>query len=136
MENVKLGDILENGSVVDIFINVSAKNKNYYMMKNKKSISNIFVSGDQFILNEKNEFVLIKEHPEALITDIPIESSISLVTSDHKIHVGTNIFCDWEDDLITRVPRPGQEKLYEQFYKNRETVKNYIIDKNSEILVY
>jgi hypothetical protein len=127
MKDLKLGDILSNGSVVTTIFSLSPVNKTYYKITNNETGNYIHVSGDHYVMDENNKFILIKNHPDALITDKQIESCISIVTTGHTIKIGGKTFWDWEDDILTQTPRPGLEKLYSQMLietKKEESFKN------------
>jgi len=105
MSELNLGDILENGSIVESTMKISNKNKPdvLYILKNKGvDNSDIYVTGSHLVYDKpQNKFIQVKDYSDAQITDIKLEWFSCLITSDHKIHLGNEIFWDWEDHFIT-----------------------------------
>jgi hypothetical protein len=74
----------------------------FYKIKGK-GVNNrdILVTGSHMIFNAaKNKFVEVKDYPGAELTKTSTDWFSCLITHDHKIHVGTEIFWDWEDHFI------------------------------------
>jgi len=92
MKNLKLGDILINGSVVDAVMKIKNENDPYYKIKD------ILVTGKHHVEYE-NKYIRVMNLPGATRTEIVDDELCCLVTSDHKIPVGDFIFWDWEDNL-------------------------------------
>jgi hypothetical protein len=96
MKDLDLGDILENGSRVDVIMKLDNKYKeNLYWMP-----GDIYVTGSHMILY-KNKFIEVKNHPDAKMqTEIYSDWFSCLITDDHKIKIGEYTFWDWEDDEL------------------------------------
>lgn len=93
IKNLKLGDTLINGSVVDAVMKIKNYNDPYY------KIGDIYVTGKHYV-RDGVKYVQVKNLPNAKPTN-KIDDVVScLVTSDHKIPVGNMVFWDWEDNLI------------------------------------
>jgi len=103
MKNLNLGDILENGSRVDALMKIDNKyNEKYYTIP-KKGIdeSDIYVTGTHMIFSEaENRYIEVKDHPEAIQTEVTDNWFSSIITDDHKIKIGKKKFWDWEDDVL------------------------------------
>jgi hypothetical protein len=105
MKDISLGDVLENGSVVETIMSIdNSKNKvPLYIIKNA-GIDNedIYVTGSHLIYNESNKkFICVENYANAqLQTSIDTDKFSCLITSDHKIKIGNEIFWDWEDHFI------------------------------------
>ena len=95
MKNLKLGDILVNGSVVDAVMTIRNENDPYYKLP-----GNILVTGSHHVEYD-NKYIHVMNLPGATRTEIVDDELSCLVTSDHKIPVGDFTFWDWEDNLIT-----------------------------------
>ena len=95
MKNLKLGDILVNGSVVDAVMTIRNENDPYYKLP-----GNILVTGSHHVEYD-NKYIHVMNLPGATRTEIVDDKLSCLVTSDHKIPVGDFTFWDWEDNLIT-----------------------------------
>jgi hypothetical protein len=100
MKNLKLGDILVNGSVVDAVMTIRNENDPYYKLP-----GNILVTGSHYI-RYGGKYIHVKNVPEAKPTGKVDPVVYCLVTSDHKIPVGEYTFWDWEDNLV-----PTQENV-------------------------
>jgi hypothetical protein len=103
MQNLNLGDILENGSRVDVVMKVDNKfHENYYVIPKKGAEgSDIYVTGTHMIFsNLKNKYIEVKDYPEALATNVKDKWFTSIITDDHKIKIGSKNFWDWEDDIL------------------------------------
>ena len=100
IKNLKLGDTLINGSVVDAVMKIKNYNDPYYKIYSPELKRDIYVTGKHYI-QDGVKYVQVKNLPNAKPTD-KIDDVVScLVTSDHKIPVGNMVFWDWEDNLIT-----------------------------------
>ena len=99
IKNLKLGDTLINGSVVDAVMKIKNYNDPYYKIYSPELKKDIYVTGKHY-LRDGMKYVQVKNLPNAKPTD-KIDDVVScLVTSDHKIPVGNMVFWDWEDNLI------------------------------------
>ena len=93
IKNLKLGDTLINGSVVEAVMRIKNYNDPYY------KIGDIHVTGSHYV-KYGTKYVQVKNLPTAERTE-KIDDVVScLVTNDHKIPVGGEMFWDWEDNLI------------------------------------
>ena len=118
MKNLKLGDILVNGSVVDAVMKIRNENDPYYKLP-----GNILVTGSHHV-RYGGKYIRVQDVPEAKPTG-KIDPILScLVTSDHKIPVGEYTFWDWEDNLT-----PTQENvdILINKIKVKRSVKNNLI---------
>jgi hypothetical protein len=99
IKNLKLGDTLINGSVVDAVMKIKNYNDPYYKIYSPELKKDIYVTGKHYI-QDGVKYVQVKNLPNAKPTN-KIDDVVScLVTSDHKIPVGNMVFWDWEDNLI------------------------------------
>ena len=99
IKNLKLGDTLINGSVVDAVMKIKNYNDPYYKIYSPELKRDIYVTGKHYV-RDGVKYVQVKNLPNAKPTD-KIDDVVScLVTSDHKIPVGNMVFWDWEDNLI------------------------------------
>jgi len=105
MKDLNLGDILENGSKVEVLMKIDNKfNEKYYIIP-KKGVDeeDIYVTGTHMIFdNLANKYVEVKEYHEAIQTDVIDSWFSSIITDDHKIKIGKKNFWDWEDDILHR----------------------------------
>ena len=76
--------------------------ENLYVIKNS-GVNNedIYVTGSHLIFDENiQEFIKVENYNEAIKTDISTDYFSCLITNDHKITIGSQIFWDWEDHYI------------------------------------
>jgi hypothetical protein len=94
MKDLKLGDVLVNGSVVKATMKIKNDNDPYYKLP-----GSIHVTGSHYI-KDGDKYVQVKDFPGAELTTQTDPVVSCLVTDDHKIPVGDFIFWDWEDNLL------------------------------------
>jgi len=101
MKDLNLGDILENGSRVDVIMKLkNIYSENLYKIKN--NFGNIYVTGSHMIYSEKDKkYIEVKNHSDAIEQkEIKSDWFSCLITDDHKIKIGDYTFWDWEDDIL------------------------------------
>ena len=104
IKNLKLGDTLVNGSIVEAVMRIKNYNDPYY------KIGDIHVTGSHYV-KYGTKYVQVKNLPTAERTE-KIDDVVScLVTNDHKIPVGGEMFWDWEDNLIPIKTNRPKKKL-------------------------
>lgn len=103
------GDILKNSQTVqgtmklhNLDINGNYIEKLYRFKGEKDNCNNytpILVSGSHLIYDKEiKNFINVKNHKDAKLSDIDTKTLICLITSDHTIPLGNYIFHDWEDN--------------------------------------
>ena len=117
IKDLKLGDVLINGSIVDAVMTIRNENDPYY------KVDNILVTGTHYVWN-RGKYIQVKDLPEAKATSIVGSVVSCLVTSDHKIPVGDRIFWDWEDNLI---PTKQNVDILINKIKVKRSMKNNLI---------
>jgi hypothetical protein len=105
IKDIHLGDVLENGSVVESTMKINNKKPRipFYVIKNKGiSGEDIYVTGSHLVFNQKNkQFIKVENYYNATkCEEIKSDWFSCLITSDHKIQVGSEIFWDWEDHFV------------------------------------
>lgn len=96
MKDLKLGDVLVNGSVVKATMKIKNDNDPYYKLP-----GSVHVTGSHYI-KDGDKYVQVKDFPGAELTTQTDPVVSCIVTDDHKIPVGDFIFWDWEDNLIVQ----------------------------------
>ena len=106
MKDIDLGDILENGSIVESIMKIDNKQNPIplYVIKgagvNKEDI---YVTGSHLVLNnDTKQFIKTEDYFKAELSDKKTEWFSCLITSDHKIQIGDEMFWDWEDHFIKK----------------------------------
>ena len=104
IKDINLGDVLEDGSIVEATMKLDNKiNPIPLYIINSKGVNreNIYVTGAHLIFDKKSkQYVKVENYVNAVKTDILIDWFSCLITSDHKIVVGSEKFWDWEDDNV------------------------------------
>jgi hypothetical protein len=107
MKDIDLGDILENGSIVESVMKIDNKQKPIplYVIKgagvNKEDI---YVTGSHLVLNnDTKQFIKTKDYFKAVLSDKKTEWFSCLITSDHRVQIGNETFWDWEDHFVKKL---------------------------------
>ena len=104
IKDINLGDILENGSRVESTMKIdNTKNKEdlYIIKNNGVNGEDIYVTGSHLVYDKnKSKFIMVKDYSKAVKIVMKIDWFSCLITSDNKIHIGSEIFWDWEDHFI------------------------------------
>jgi hypothetical protein len=105
IKDIHLGDVLENGSIVESTMKIDNKKKKvpFFVIKgNGVCGEDIYVTGSHLVFNKnKKQFIKVENYPNAKVCkDIQSEYFSCLITSDHKIQVGNETFWDWEDHFV------------------------------------
>jgi hypothetical protein len=104
MKDVDLGDILENGSIVETVLKIDNKINpiNLYLIPaTGVSGEDIYVTGSHLVFDKKtNNFIKVENYNKAILSTAKTDWFSCLITNDHKIHIGSEIFWDWEDHFV------------------------------------
>ena len=105
IKDVNLGDILEDGSVVESTMKIDNKINPVPLYKITGSGVNnedIYVTGSHLVFdNLSDSFIHVTNYTKATIcSEVECEWFSCLITSNHKIKIGSEIFWDWEDHFI------------------------------------
>jgi hypothetical protein len=106
IKDIHLGDVLENGSIVYAVMKID----NQYEPEDLYRIpgtgvdqDDIYVTGSHLVYDEKLKlFVTVDRYIKSEKSKIKIEWLSCLITSDHKIKIGSETFWDWEDHFVKR----------------------------------
>ena len=104
IKDIDLGDILQDGSIVQSVMKIDNKSETVplYIIKNSGVNSeDIFVTGSHLVLDKKiNKFIKVENYSNASLTNFQPEWFSCLITSNHKITIGNEVFWDWEDHFV------------------------------------
>ena len=103
MKHVDVGDILEDESVVNGIMKFgNFSNETYYKFSGQGvDGDDIFVTGTHFVLDSRNNFIHVCNHPEAIEQpNMKIDKLFCFMTDTHKLKIGDKIFWDWDDDIL------------------------------------
>lgn len=105
MKDLVLGDMIENGSVVEGTLRLNNKDRRgkkkntFYKIYDEWTQKNIYVTGEHLVLDKKtNRYIRVEHYDKAQKTDKGSEILVCLITSDHRIVIGNEVFWDWEDE--------------------------------------
>lgn len=99
IKDIKLGDILENGSKI-IGILILDNDDYFYKCKNKGyNNSSIYITGKHYVKYNEN-FIPVENHPEFIKTNKISSCVYNLMTSDNIININNMIFWDYNDDIL------------------------------------
>jgi hypothetical protein len=104
MKDVSLGDILEDGSIVESLMKIDNKRKRIPLCCIKYlgvNAENIYVTASHLVFDKrKDKFIQVKDYYKAVETNIIPEWFCCLITNTHKIPIGKEVFWDWEDHFV------------------------------------
>lgn len=105
MEDIKLGEILKNKSKVMANMKIHNLDDNgkriqkFYKVAGGEKGEDIYVTGEHLIYNPDNKcFQHVNENSKYIESDISSDYFSCLITTDHTILIGENVFHDWEDN--------------------------------------
>jgi hypothetical protein len=83
---------------------INNKNNNIplYLIKNAGTNNeDIYITGSHYVYdNDSSKFIKIENYKKSELSNSKTEWFSCLITSDHKICIGNEIFWDWDDYLI------------------------------------
>lgn len=125
IQQIKIGDILADHSTVEAVIEVPGSSETLY------DLDGVCVSGQHRVwLEEKADFVSVKDHPDAIITDIRLNTLWTLVTSSRQIPVKGDLntlkFADWEELPSTPEFSEGWDKIVQDMLNYGQTESSII----------
>jgi hypothetical protein len=100
MKNVKLGDVLHNGSkIIGSVTLLNPLKEHFYKVSTQEGLNDsIFVTGSHLIKDKNNgRFIPVRECSYCEKTDIIPEQLHCLITDDHLIKIDEHTFWDYED---------------------------------------
>ncbi len=105
IKDVDLGDILQDGSIVETVMKIDNKREHvplYEVTGAGVNGENIYVTGSHLVFdNAQNKFICVEKYNKAKIAEnISTEWLCCLITSNHKIPIENEVFWDWEDHFI------------------------------------
>ena len=106
MKDINLGDILENGSVVESLMTIDNSKRDIplYIIKNG-GVENedIYVTGSHLVFDtQSNKFIKVENYKKATLSNLKTDWFSCLITSRNKILIGNEVFWDWEDHFVKK----------------------------------
>jgi hypothetical protein len=104
MKEIDLGDVLEDGSVVESVLKIDNKKDKLPFYSIKDENRDILVTGSHLVFDAaKNNFVKVENYEKATKTNKTYDWFSCLITDTHRIPIGNEIFWDWEDHFVKKV---------------------------------
>lgn len=104
MKDLSLGDVLNDGAIVEAIMKIDNKRNpvNFYNIKHAGiHDQDIYVTGSHLVLDKKSgRFIPVCEYHLAEPCDKTFDWFSCLITSTHRIPIGKETFWDWEDHFI------------------------------------
>jgi hypothetical protein len=93
MKDMRIGDILKNGSKVTAVLKCSAKEQNLY------KLNNVMVTGEHRVFYpEENKWIKVKNHKNSVFMSGFNEPYVYCLGTDKKeFSIGDTLFSDWDD---------------------------------------
>jgi hypothetical protein len=104
MKDIDLGDVLEDGSIVESVMKIDNKREPIplYVIRNSGvNEEHIYVTGSHLVFDKNiNKFIPVEKYSKAQLSKLESKWFSCLITSNHKIQIGNEIFWDWEDHFV------------------------------------
>jgi hypothetical protein len=105
IKDIDLGDILEDGSIVESVMKIDNKKEKTPLYKIKQcGVNNedIYVTGSHLVYDSSTKlFIPVKNYAKSEISkDFHSDWFSCLITNSHNIKIGSELFWDWEDHAI------------------------------------
>lgn len=106
MKDVALGDVLEDGSIVECVMSINNQKEKtpfYYIRDREKEDAGVLVTGAHLVFDaSQQKFIRVDQYSKALPTNIVSKWFSCLITDTHRIQLGKETFWDWEDHFVKR----------------------------------
>jgi hypothetical protein len=104
MKNIDLGDILEDGSIVESVMKIDNKKEPiplYVIENNGVNGESIYVTGSHLVFDKiQQKFIKVENYSKAKISNLKTDWFSCLITDTHNIQIGNELFWDWEDHFV------------------------------------
>jgi len=110
MKDVEIGDVLVGGSKVRATMKIANSSEEPFYKFEGRGVdgSDVYITGSHHVGVEiydnehakHLEFIQVKKHPRASLTSEKTEWFSCLITDDHRIALGDEVFWDWEDHFL------------------------------------
>jgi len=105
IKDINLGDILEDGSIVESTMKIDNKKERTPLYKIKGAGVNeedIYVTGAHLLYDKSSKlFIPVQSYSKSEISkDVNSDWFSCLITNSHNIKIGSELFWDWEDHFI------------------------------------
>lgn len=108
MRDIDLGDILEDGAIVESVMKIDNKRDraSLYIIRNAGvHNADIYVTGSHLVYDDTiKKFIKVENYAKAEIATLEADWFSCLITSSHRIKIGHQLFWDWEDHFVKIMP--------------------------------
>jgi hypothetical protein len=106
IKDIDLGDVLEDGSIVESVMKIDNKRENIPLYVIKQAGVNgedIYVTGSHLVFDaQSKKFIKVENYNKAILSNFKTDWFSCLITTNHKIAIGNEIFWDWEDHFVKK----------------------------------
>jgi hypothetical protein len=103
MKDLDLGDVLEDGSIVESVMKIDNKKEQLPFYLINTEYGDIFVTGSHLVFDkDKNDFIKVQDYKKSVLSDFKFDWFSCLITDTHNIPIGNEIFWDWEDHFVKK----------------------------------
>ena len=106
IKDIDLGDVLEDGSIVESVMKIDNKRENiplYVIEKEGVNSEDIYVTGSHLVFDtQSNKFIKVENYKKATLSNLKTDWFSCLITSRNKILIGNEVFWDWEDHFVKK----------------------------------
>ena len=99
IKDIDLGDVLEDGSIVESILKINNKREQLplYIIQN----TNIYVTGSHLVYDSTiHQFIKVENYHKAKLSNITTDWFSCLITNTHHIKIQNELFWDWEDHFL------------------------------------
>ena len=104
MKDIDLGDVLEDGSIVESVMKIDNKRERLplYVIPNAGLYGkDIYVTGSHLVFDNSNQkFINVEYYSKSELSHEKTDWFSCLITNTHKIPIGSEVFWDWEDHYV------------------------------------
>lgn len=108
MKDIDLGDILEDGAIVESVMKIDNKRDRaslYIIRGAGVRGADIYVTGSHLVYDDAiKTFIKVENYSKAEIAILEADWFSCLITSSHRIKIGQQLFWDWEDHFVKIMP--------------------------------
>ena len=108
MKDIDLGDILEDGAIVESVMKIDNTRDRaplYIIRNGGVRNADIYVTGSHLVYDDTiKNFIKVENYSGAEIAILEADWFSCLITSNHRIKIGQQLFWDWEDHFVKIMP--------------------------------
>jgi len=103
MKDLDLGDVLEDGSIVESVMKIDNKKEQLPFYLINTEYGDIFVTSSHLVFDkDKNDFIKVQDYKKSVLSDFKFDWFSCLITDTHNIPINGELFWDWEDHFVKK----------------------------------